>query len=201
LVIIGGKFKGRHFLPVKERGVRPTAARVREAIFDILSDQVQEAVVLDLFAGTGALGLEAISRGAVYAVFIDQNKKMLSQIAQSIHLFDLEKQSKLIRWDITKNLNCIKKSPSLISSLHSGENENMYKVKDFNLVFIDPPYNQGLIEATLGHLNNSRALSQRAVVVIEHDKFESIPNDPMPYEITNQRRYGQTMVSFLDYIL
>ena len=78
-------------------------------------------------------------------------------------------------------------------------NGDLFKVEGFNLVFIDPPYNQGLIETTLGHLNKSRALSRGAVVVIEHDIFESVPNDPMSYTITDQRKYGQTRISFLNY--
>ena len=196
--IIGGKFKGRRFLPMRERSVRPTAARVREAVFNILSFHIQDAVVLDLFAGTGALGLEAMSRGAAYAVFIDHNKKILSQISQSIRQLDLDKQTKLIRWDITKNLNCITKLLPISRDFHSSGNSGFHSM-GFNLVFIDPPYYQGLIKATLCHLNTSGALKRGAIIVIEHAASESIPKDLMAYEITDQRKYGQTLVSFLDY--
>jgi len=199
--IIGGKFKGRRFQPIKEKTVRPTAARVREAIFNILSFRVQDAVILDLFAGTGALGLEALSRGAAFAVFIENNRQMISQLAKSISRLDIDAQAKLIRWDISKNLNCLRALLSCPSRAFSpgGDHDASHPV-GFNLVFMDPPYNKGLIKKTLAFLNASRTLSNNAVIVIEHDLSESIPKDLLVHRIADQRKYGRTSVSFLEYI-
>ena len=144
------------------------------------------------------MGMEAISRGAIFAVFIDQNKKMLSTIERSVRQLNIVKQTKIIRWNILKNLNCIKRFqfplPEHLSAYPSGSSS-----KEINLVFIDPPYNKGFIEPTLRHLNTCDALSNGAVVVIEHALSESIPENLMTYTITDQRKYGQAHLSFLEY--
>lgn len=196
--IIGGKFKGNPILPVQQSAVRPTAARVRESVFNILASYTQEAVVLDLFAGTGAMGMEAISRGAIFAVFIDQNKKMLSRIERSVRQLNIVRQTKILRWNIIKNLNCIRSFQFALPE-HLSAYPNGPSTREINLVFIDPPYNKGFIEPTLRHLNTCKALSNGTIVVIEHALSESIPENLMAYRITDQRKYGQTHLSFLEY--
>ena len=138
LRIIGGELKGKKLYTIPGTLIRPTADRLRESIFNILSYLVKEAVVLDLFAGTGALGIEALSRGADSAVFIDNNKKALSVIERNIQSCAVDNRSQIIRWDIVKNLNCINSVDS-----------------KFNLVFMDPPYNKGMIKPTLNNLHDS----------------------------------------------
>jgi 16S rRNA (guanine966-N2)-methyltransferase len=197
--IIGGKYKGKRFLPLRENAVRPTAARVREAVFNILSSQIEGAVILDLFAGTGAMGLEALSRGAVFAVFIDINRKMISQMDKSISQLDISRQTKLIRWDISKNLNCIK-TPLFNPGQTDCGIDTVPDLIQYNLVFIDPPYSKGLIAKTLYHLRISRALIPGAIIVIEHDLSESVPTELSAYRKTDQRKYGRTFLSFMAYI-
>jgi len=184
LRVIGGNLRGKKLKSVHGPMVRPTADRLRESIFNILSFRTQEAVVLDLFAGTGAFGIEAISRSAEFATFIDHSKKALSVIAQNISSCDLDRHTKIIKWDIQKNLNCIQ-------SFRPA----------FNLVFMDPPYNRNLIRPALSNLHRSNSLEQNACLVIEHAQLELIPEDLSEFQLKDQRRYGKTLVSLLNYVV
>jgi len=126
--VIGGDLKGRRLHTIRGQSIRPTADRIKESIFNILGVRVKEARILDLFAGTGALGIEALSRGAAAAVFIDSDQKATQVIKANLKLGNLENRSKCIRWDATKNLNCLATlSPA------------------FDLVLMDPPYNQNQV--------------------------------------------------------
>jgi 16S rRNA (guanine966-N2)-methyltransferase len=183
LRIIGGELKGKKLYTIPGTLVRPTADRLRESIFNILSYLVRDAAVLDLFAGTGAFGIEALSRGAELAVFIDYNKTALSVVERNIQSCAVDNRSKIIRWDIVKNLNCIK---SMVSK--------------FDLVFMDPPYNKGLIKPTLLNLHDSGSLCNEASIVIEHNYLEPIPETCKRFELIDQRKYGKKLASFLKYI-
>ena len=184
LRIISGNLRGKKLQAVRGRQVRPTADRLRESIFNILSSRVHEAIVLDLFAGTGALGIEAISRGAECAVFIDSSPGALAVIARNIEACAYSRLTKVIKWDISKNLNCIKSSSP-----------------PFNLIFIDPPYNRNIIKAALRNLYRSNSVAKGAYVVIEHAAAEPIPANLEAFEIDHQRKYGKTLVSFLNYVV
>ncbi|MDM8525560.1 16S rRNA (guanine(966)-N(2))-methyltransferase RsmD [Desulfococcaceae bacterium HSG8] len=182
--IIAGSLKGKKLHPIKGTTIRPTADRLRESIFNILSFHVRDAVVLDLFAGTGALGIEALSRVASFAVFLDKYKNSISIIKQNIRSCALENRTNVIQWDIEKNLNCIRSAPT-----------------PFNLVFMDPPYNKNLVKPTLRNLHIAHALEKDALIVAEHSDSETIPEDCPGYTIAEQRRYGKTLVSFLNYMV
>lgn len=179
--IIAGEFRGRKLLSVRGMKTRPTSDRIRESIFNILSDTVQDAVVLDLFAGTGAMGIEALSRGARYALFLEQNREALAAVSQNIRNCSLENRTRIMRWDIVKNLNCIRNMPS-----------------PFTLVFMDPPYDQNMVEPALHNLMQTGSLSAGAVIVAEHTPAEIVETQGV--EITDQRKYGKTLISFLRYI-
>jgi len=180
LRVIGGKLRGRKLSSLRGAAIRPTADRHREAIFNILVGRIQGAVVLDLFAGTGALGIEALSRGAKFAVFIDHHKDAISVIARNLKLCLFEDRSKIIKWDIAKNLNCICMTD-----------------QKFDLIFMDPPYKKNLVGAALLHLQHAQALAGGARIVVEHSPYETITPDFCAYEILDQRKYGKTLVSFL----
>jgi len=184
LRIIGGDLKGKKLYSIPGTTIRPTADRLRESIFNILSFRVQDAVVLDLFAGTGALGIEALSRGAESVVFVDNNKGVISVIDRNVGACSLGNRAKMIKWNIKKNLNCLK-------SIRPA----------FNLVFLDPPYNQSMVKPALSNLEQSRSLGKKACFVIEHSPLEKIPKDLSCFEVTDQRRYGKTLVSFLNYMV
>lgn len=178
--IIGGEFRGRRLKSVKGRTVRPTADRVRESLFNILSVRCQDAVVLDLFAGTGALGIEALSRGAASAVFVDINQISLRTLSENIRSCMLMERCGVIRWDIRKNLNCLKPYPFV-----------------FNLIFMDPPYQQNFLIPTLDNLLKSNSLAPNALIVIEHSAAEELAPPPDSFKVEDQRKYGKTIISFL----
>ena len=178
--IIGGQLRGRKLSPVRTTAVRPTADRLREAVFNIVSDSVKGAVVLDLFAGTGALGIEALSRGARRAVFVDRSHDAVALISQNIRKCGLEGRSTVIRWNISKNLDCLRQSDRI-----------------YDLVFLDPPYERGLVLPALEYLNRHRLLAASARLIVEHSSSEGILPAPEGYAITDTRKYGKTLVSFL----
>jgi len=182
LRVIGGEFRGKKLASIQGIRTRPTAARMRESLFNILSTRISGAKVLDLYAGTGALGIEALSRGAASAVFIDRHKTALSVIQKNISACNLVNRSKIIRWNILANLNCLK------SSVHR-----------FDLAFLDPPYDTGAIPKSMHNLHASGALEKGAEVVIEHSAREEIVEPLSGFDISAQRRYSDTVFSFCRY--
>lgn len=182
--IISGTLRGRKLAAIQGAAIRPTSDRVREAIFNILSSAVRDACVLDLFAGTGAMGIEALSRGATRAVFVDGRKASFTVIRKNIEALGLQERSRVILWDIAKNLNCIGSAGSSI-----------------DLVFMDPPYHRNLIGPALFHLDHSHILVPGARIVVEHAAAEPMPERIAGYEVADQRKYGKTLVSFLNYAM
>jgi 16S rRNA (guanine966-N2)-methyltransferase len=180
LRIIGGKLKGKKLARIRGTKIRPTADRLREAIFNILADRVKDAFVLDLFAGSGACGIEALSRGAQFAVFVDNSKESITTIKNNVRSCGYEQCSETIRWDILKNLNCI----------------GAYD-RGFDLVFLDPPYNTNCITPTLIKLHRKNTLVRGGCIVIEHSYHEGVPSDIGDFRAMDGRRYGQALVTFL----
>ena len=179
--IIGGKFRGLGLAPVGKGDaaahLRPTSDRVREAIFNLLlnggyGDPVSAARVLDLFAGTGALGLEALSRGAAHCTFVDNGAKARSLIRANVALTHTEAVTHLYQRDAAK-LGPVPGDP-------------------FDLVFLDPPYALGLGEKAMAAVLAGGWISQGAMVVWE-DTVAPVP--PSALDQLDQRRYGDTMVS------
>lgn len=182
--IIGGELKGRKLATVHGIKTRPTAERVRESIFNILADSVRGTRILDLFAGTGAMGIEALSRGAEFVLFADDHKAALSALSKNIKACLLQNRAETIKWNILNNLN-------IIRSRRPG----------FNLVFIDPPYNKDMILPTLSNLAMSQCLENQTRLIIEHSPLEPIPENLPGFKTSRQRRYGKTLVSFLTYMV
>ena len=182
--IIAGELKGRRLRSGRGTKTRPTANRTREAIFNIIAPRIPGARVLDLFAGTGAFGIEALSRRADSAVFVDIDIDSISVLQANIKIRSLESQTKIIRWDLIKNLDCLRSSQST-----------------FNLVFLDPPYNTNMIEPTLLNLDTSQSLTAGARVIVEHSRREPVVNSRLPFEFADQRQYGKTLVTILEYVV
>ena len=184
LRIIGGTLKGKKLYSVRNTSIRPTADKLRESIFNILSQRVMNAVVIDLFAGTGALGIEALSRGAESVLFVDNANGALFVLRKNIDSCMLDQKANIIKWNIRQNLNCIKS-----------------KKQHFDLIFLDPPYDKNLIKPTLVNLEKSHSLKNGACIVVEHSLFEPIPTDLFAFDLFDQRKYGKTLVSFLNYVI
>jgi 16S rRNA (guanine966-N2)-methyltransferase len=175
--IIAGALKGRVLAPVKGR-TRPTAAKVREAIFAILGPAVLEVQVLDLFAGTGALGIEALSRGAQRAVFVEDQPSALKGLRRNLETLDLLRCSQVLPLPVAAAL---KKLAAQGAS--------------FDLVFLDPPYGGGTAAATLLDLATMGLLRPNAYVVAEHSRRETLPETVGGLEQQTLRRYGDTQVA------
>lgn len=182
--IIGGIKRGKRLYTPRDREIRPTADRVRESIFNIISDRLGGAHVLDLFAGTGAMGLEALSRGAKRALFIDNTPAALALVDKNLTVCGWANRGQTLRWDIGRNLNCVRAWQP-----------------PFSLVFADPPYQSKLIPDMLRHLSTSRALVPGTPVIIEHARTDTI--DPLPdcFVLDDERVYGKTLVSFFRFML
>ncbi len=178
--IVGGECRGRKLRSVPGQGTRPTADRVREALFDILGDAVQGARVLDLFAGTGALGLEALSRGAGKAVLVEEDPAAGEVIAANIAALGLS-GAELIRREV---------SSALARLRERGE--------EFDLVLADPPYRARKAEKLLAGIEGFAILAPGGVVAVEHSP-EAEPALPgRSWRLLRQKRYGRTVLSFYD---
>src|SRR3954471_9937531 len=150
--IVGGRLRGRALAAPKSQSIRPTADRLRESLFNILmhayGDPVTGARVLDLFAGTGALGLEAISRGAAFALFVDDGAEARALLRQNVEALGLAAVTRIFRRDATK-----------LGPVHP--------VEPFSLAFLDPPYSMGLAEKALASARAGGWLMPDALIVVE----------------------------------
>jgi 16S rRNA (guanine966-N2)-methyltransferase len=179
--IIAGAFRGRKLHAPQGMNVRPTADRVREAIFNILAARVIDARVLDLFAGTGALGLEALSRGAVQAVFVDQSSAAVRFIHDNAQACGAHEQIRVIHKPIVQALPLLA-TRGLVPP-------------PFDLVFIDPPYGTGQAVQILPRLVQLSIVTSGSTAVVEHHQAENLPMTCASWLQEKQRRYGDTAVS------
>ena len=176
--IVGGALRGRALKGPKSQSVRPTSDRLRESIFDILAHAydniVEGAAVIDLFAGTGALGLEAISRGAARALFVDSGAEARALLRENIEALGLGGVTRVFRRDATK-----------LGLAPPGET--------FTLAFLDPPYAQGLATGALEELLRGAWLAPSALVVVEEDTQAPVVL-PEGLTLLETRRYGDTQI-------
>ncbi|MEJ2228351.1 MAG: 16S rRNA (guanine(966)-N(2))-methyltransferase RsmD [Alphaproteobacteria bacterium] len=180
--IVAGRFRGAHLATPKDSAIRPTTDRVREAIFNILSHgagavSLEGARVLDLFAGTGALGLEALSRGAAYALFVEEAAEARGLIRRNVEALGATGITRIFRRDATR----------------LGEIGTM---KPFDVAFADPPYGKGLAEKALIAAANGGWLTSGATVIVE-ERADSSFTPPPGFETLDIRSYGDTAVAFL----
>ena len=181
--IIGGKFKNRNFYMPEE--VRPTQNVVRKAVFDILGQDFEGKEVLDLFAGSGAMGLEALSRGAKKVVLVEKDPQCIDVLEQNMRLFDVPHGTRDRGGYELLNLD----SFAAIKLLHSQSQK-------FDFIYIDPPYRRDLGKKALKRLEAYDILHPNCVVVIEHHSKDFLPQDSDFLSLFKQRTYGTTRVSF-----
>jgi 16S rRNA (guanine966-N2)-methyltransferase len=181
--ITAGLYGGRTLATPQDYRVRPTADKVRQAVFNILAHAdfavaLEGARVADLFAGTGAMGIEALSRGAAFCLFVDDAAESRALIRDNVEMLNLTGVSKIWRRDAT--------SLGDMAAVAGGP---------FELVILDPPYHKALIEPALVSLRRGGWLAEDAVVVAETAEDESVVGDG--YTRVNERTYGETRVTFL----
>jgi 16S rRNA (guanine966-N2)-methyltransferase len=179
--IVGGRLKGRNLASPSSRDIRPTADRLRESLFNILihayDDPIANARVLDLFAGTGALGIEAISRGAKFTLFVDNGAEARALLRNNVEALGLGGVTKVYRRDATS-----------LGPAHPME--------PFALVFLDPPYAKGLADKALVSLRDGGWLARSALVVVEEAKAAAFVA-PEGFEQLERRAYDDTEFVFL----
>lgn len=183
--IIAGKFKGRRLALAKEAGgaIRPTSDFAREAIFNLLAHgrhglnghTFMGKSVLDVFCGSGALGLEALSRGAERVTFIDSAREAIASARQN---------AQHIKADA-------------VDFLQADARQLSRPRKPYDLIFLDPPYFAGLLPPALGSLHKNGWIAEGALIVVEHDAKEDI-KIPAPFSIIDERRYGRAVVKLLN---
>ena len=173
--IIAGAYKGRRLAPPADRSVRPTPDRVKEALFSILGDHVVDAVVLDLFAGSGNLGLEALSRGARKCYFGDSSRDSIRLIHGNVAHCKAEPLSHIIQGDYRNVLAQIREK--------------------VDLVFVDPPYRDQLWENVLGILSEKELLNPDGLVVLEHPREVEFPQEIYNFRKIKEGRYGTVVLS------
>ena len=177
--IVGGTWRGRPLAHPKTDAIRPTSDRVREALFNILSHDtslpsLKDARVIDVFAGSGALGLEALYRGAAFCLFVENGADARGLIRTNVEAFGAQGITKLYRRDATRL--------GPIGTL-----------APFDFAFLDPPYDKGLTERALASLAAGEWLNNEVVVVVEeHADAEVV--FPDPFQLHDQRKYGDTQV-------
>lgn len=175
--IVAGKFRGRRLEAPETSGIRPTADRVREALFSIIASRVPGALVLDLFAGTGALGLEALSRGAIRAVFVDQGAEAVRIIRANVRRLGVSDQAEVLHGDVSRFARRLAERNAC-----------------FDLLFMDPPYGKGYIEITMPLLG-VLALPH-ALLIAEHPAKAVPPESCAEWHHVDTRTYGDSAISF-----
>ena len=181
--ITGGQAKGRLLAPLKGMNIRPTADKIREAIFNIIGQDLRGLKVLDLFAGTGSLGLEALSRGAESVIFIDKFRRAVNLIKKNLAICGFENSGSVIRRDLRKGI--------------PWDHPLMMEAVD--LVFLDPPYGKNAIPPLLGELSSKDVLSPGSLAVAESAKKEELPLYLGEFKIIDTRVYGDTRISLYAY--
>ena len=178
--VVAGRWRGRTLRAPRGVDVRPTTDRVREAIFSILGGRVEETKVLDLFAGTGAMAIEALSRGAAGAVLVEPSRPAAEVLKENLASLDAS-SAVCLSLDYRKALKRL-----------SAREET------FSLVFLDPPYGQRLIEAAAEELEKAGVLEKGALVVAESARRDPLEKVPTGWALESERLYGDTRVAFYE---
>lgn len=177
--VIAGSAKGIPLKTIKEWSTRPTIARVKESLFNIIQTRIPEAVVLDCFSGSGSLCIECLSRGAKEAVFFEQNPQAVKIILENLKKTKLLDQSVILQGDARKSLSRIFK-----------------KGYTFDIIFLDPPHKKGLGFEMMERISNLHLLHSSGIIVAEHHTEEDYPEEISGFILYDRRQYGNTTLSF-----
>ena len=177
--VISGKLKGRSIKGYDIDGTRPTMDRVKESLFASIQDYLEDAIVLDLFAGTGNLGIEAIRNGCSQCYFIDNNKRCIETIKDNLSDFRIEHQGIVMNKDYIDALTCFK-------------DKNI----QFDIIFVDPPYRYHVMNKILDFILRYELLKDRGIIVLEYseDKLEELGEE---YQLLKYKKYGDKFISII----
>jgi 16S rRNA (guanine966-N2)-methyltransferase len=177
--VIGGNARGRRLKVPRGKTLRPTAARVKEALFNILPHDLSGTRVLELFAGTGNVTIEALSRGAAEAILVDSSAESGKAIRENLHRFQLMDRTKVWITPVARALRLLARR---------GET--------FDMIFLDPPYERQWIGSTLKIIGEGSLLRESGVLIAEHSIREKVESRYSSLALRDQRRYGSTLLSF-----
>lgn len=175
--VISGTLKGRNIKGYNIDGTRPTMDRVKESLFGMIQDNIKESTVLDLFSGSGNLGIEAISNGANFCYFIDNNKEAIQTIKENTTNLNINSKSRIILSDWKKSLN-------------DFANQNI----KFDLIFVDPPYDYDVYEKILNKVSTLNLLNDNGLIILEHRNLK-LPNTYLNLTLYKERNYGNKSVN------
>lgn len=179
--VITGSARGRRLKDLEGLETRPTTDRVKEGLFSALQFEIEGRRVLDLFAGTGQLGIECLSRGAAFALFIDQRREAVRLIQENLALTRLAEQSQVICGDALQ----------ILTELSSKTKKN----QRFDLIFLDPPYRSGLLESATKRIVDAEILNPDGILVMEHPMELQPPLLSRPCRFRRTYRYGKTAIT------
>ncbi len=175
--IVSGTYKGRNLLGYDLKGTRPTMDRVKESLFAMIQDKIKESNCLDLFAGSGNLGLEALSQGASIVTFVDHNKKAIDTIKQNIQHLSIKEPIHLYKLDFQQAL---KQLPA----------------NAFDIIFLDPPYDTDAIEIALRKIHDYQLLKDDGYIILESNKLEKVLPKQI-YQVLKYKKYGDKYISII----
>ena len=181
--IISGKARGTKLYTLEGTATRPTLDRVKESLFNIIQNDIENSTVLDLFSGSGAIGLEFLSRGAKRAVLCDNSKDAIKIIKQNVQKTHFEEIAEVYNTEFTK----------LIEKLQNQK---------FDIIYIDPPYATDFIKISIEKIIEYKLVNENTKIIVETDDETRILNqiEKMDVEITDKRKYGRATIIFLKYI-
>ena len=182
--ITGGSARGRKLIPPKTDSIRPTCDRVREALFNILGGRIDGCQMLDLFAGTGAIGIEALSRGASRVLFVDRSREAGRLIESNLRLCIPRPQAAFLPLDLA----AVSHLQSLRAAMQPGDR--------FDLVVMDPPYQKNLAQRLLAMVEEADILATEGLVVVEEHRHVALPESVGSLVLADHRRYGETGLWF-----
>ncbi|MCC0648055.1 16S rRNA (guanine(966)-N(2))-methyltransferase RsmD [Clostridioides sp. ZZV15-6598] len=177
--VISGKARGLKLNTPKNEDVRPTTDRVKESLFNIINSYIMESEVLDLFAGTGSLGIECLSRGAKACTFVDISKESIEIVKSNIKKARVENESFILNLDFKTAIDKLKLQNS-----------------KFDIIFMDPPYYKNMFIEAIEKIDNSNLLNEDGIIVVEHDTNDLFPDKISKLEKTKDKKYGNTTLTF-----
>lgn len=169
--VITGSARGRRLKELEGMETRPTTDRVKEGMFNALQFDIEGRRILDLFAGTGQLGIECLSRGAASAVFVDRRADAVKLIRENLKVTELSDRARVVAGDSMEFLKSIREK--------------------FDVILLDPPYEAGLLEPAISHIAKFDILAPHGIIVAEHPVGKAMPALSAPYRLHRTYRYGK----------
>ena len=177
--VISGKARGLKLNAPKNDDVRPTTDRVKESLFNIINPYIMDSHILDLFAGTGSLGIECLSRGANKCIFVDNSKESINIVKSNIKKARVENESIVLNLDFKSAVNSL-----------------ALKNEKFDVIFMDPPYYKNMFSDALGGIDNNNLLKEDGIIVVEHDTKDEFPENIGRLYKNREKKYGNTTLTF-----